>query len=357
MRVTQQPEEFLQNICNELLEVMNIAAAIAYLPADSREIAGDLIIVAGNLELNDEQIEGLVARNIVPKFTPENRAILNNNFQGSPERSLAPEVKNLIAVPLLAGDESTAVLIGLNKSSGDFDSIELKLITAIAAQASVFLSNHRLYSDLEDLLMGVLHALTATIDAKDPYTCGHSQRVALISKKLAEMMGFAARKVQQLYLAGLLHDIGKIGVPEAILCKEGRLTAEEYDVIKRHSALGAKILGGIRQLDDVIAAILNHHERPDAMGYPQNLKGDELPIEGLIVGLADSFDAMTSDRTYRKAMPLKAVVDELHRNSGTQFDPALVEKLLSLDLEAFMSEIHEPINTVFPLGLQEASKQ
>jgi putative nucleotidyltransferase with HDIG domain len=227
---------------------------------------------------------------------------------------------------------------------------------AVGNQAAVFLTNNRLYADLQGLLMGVLHALTASIDAKDPYTCGHSQRVALISRRLAEECGFSPEKVQQIYLAGLLHDIGKIGVPETILRKKGRLTEEEYDVIKRHPLLGANILGGIRQLDDIVVGILSHHERPDGKGYPRGLKGDQVPMEGRILCLADCFDAMTSVRTYREALPLPAAIEEIRNNAGAQFDVGVVETFLSIDLKKFAEETKQPAKTVFPFGLQTNSR-
>ena len=157
------------------------------------------------------------------------------------------------------------MLIALNKRSGDFDSVDLKLVKSIGAQTAVFLEYTRLYADMKDLLMGVLHALTASIDAKDPYTCGHSHRVAAISRRLAEAAGLPAEKVQRIYLAGLLHDIGKIGVPESVLRKPGKLTAEECKLVKDHPAIGARILGGIRQFDDVRGG---HLDAPRAPGRP-----------------------------------------------------------------------------------------
>ncbi len=307
MRVTQQPHEFMQNICDELLEVMNVASVVAVVHACPHGNEDANVVYAGRIDLDAEQIHRLAIGVITPRFACSNRAMIENHFDGSEAGLPDGVVRNLVAVPLVT-DEPIGLLVGFNKISGDFDSADMKLISSIGNQAAVFLTNNRLYADLQDLLMGVLHALTASIDAKDPYTSGHSQRVALISKRLAEECGFAPEKVQEVYLAGLLHDIGKIGVAEATLCKEGRLTDEEYADIKRHPALGSKILGGIRQLDNMIAGILYHHERPDGHGYPQGLKGDEIPVEGLIIGLADAFDAMTSQRTYRETLPLEAVV-------------------------------------------------
>ncbi len=147
----------------------------------------------------------------------------------------------------------------------------------------------------------------------------------------------------------MLHDIGKIGVPGGILRKTGRLTDEEFTVVRDHPSIGAKILGGIRQLDGVIEGILSHHERLDGKGYPRGLKGKDVPIEGLIVGLADAFDAMTSTRTYRKSMCMDRVLENIRKCSGTQFDPELVEILIGLDPQQFVEECREPVETVFPV--------
>jgi putative two-component system response regulator len=161
--------------------------------------------------------------------------------------------------------------------------------------------------------------------------------VALISKRLAQAVGYEPDHVQWIYLCGLLHDIGKIGVPETVLRKAGKLTEQEYNDLKNHPVIGARILSGIRQLDQVIAGILTHHERPDGKGYPHGRT--DIPMEGLIVGLADAFDAMTSNRTYRAALPLAEVINEIRRCAGRQFHVDLVDKLLAMDLEQFMTEL------------------
>ncbi len=350
MKLTQRPREFLQNVCDELGEVMNITAAAAVVHA-AHSSAGDddEVVVSGQVDLNAEQIKLLAASQIAPRLAVGDRTVLDNQFRAPPGSGLGKAIRTLAAVPMMADKAQIGMLIGLNKKTGEFLRGDLKLLGSIASQAAAFVVNNRLYADLQDLLMGVLHALTSSIDAKDPYTCGHSQRVAIISKRLAEAWGFGPQKVQQVYLMGLLHDIGKIGVPEAVLCKPGRLTDAEFELIKNHPVIGAKILGGIRQLEDAIGGILTHHERLDGTGYPRKLKGDELPFEGLIVGLADGFDAMTSDRTYRKALPLPVVVAEIRKNAGAQFHPGLVDKFLAMDLEKFLAEIRQPGKAVLPL--------
>ena len=277
MRVTQQAGRFLEGVCRELVEGMDVSAAAAVVYGGTTTGDDDLVVTSGDVGLNLSQVELLAASRVAPRLAREGGAVLDNHFASSVVPMLGGRVRNLIAVPLQIDNRPAGMLIGMNKVGGDFVSVDLKLLNSIGNQTSVFLANNRLYEDLEDLLMGVLHALTATIDAKDPYTCGHSQRVALISRRLAESLEFSPERVHQIYLAGLLHDIGKIGVPERVLSKPGRLTEDEYEIMKRHPLVGARILGGIRQLDDVVVGILTHHERPDGRGYPQGLRGAEVP--------------------------------------------------------------------------------
>ena len=346
-QVTQPPEEFLQNICDELFELFDIPMmAVVY--ARPPAIEDDFVVGADGKGPIEPEIRGFADRSILPNVTQAQGPVVENHAPLAPGGGGDAAVRNYLAVPLNVGESCSGMLIGFNKD-GDFDTVDLKLLNSIGSQAGTFLANSRLFADLQDLLMGVLHALTATIDAKDPYTCGHSHRVASISRKIAEACGYPPDKVQRIYLAGLLHDIGKIGVPEAVLCKPGRLTDDEYEIIKTHPATGTGILGGIRQLDDVIPAILSHHERPDGKGYPRGLPHDQIPIGGMIVGLADCFDAMTSDRIYRRALSLETVCAEIRRHAGTQFDPDLVEKFLAMDMTALMEDLYAPAETVFPV--------
>ena len=350
MRVTQNPREFLQNACDELLEVMNLSAVAVVVHPRESDKRNELVVTAGQIDLDDTQLKLLVAQRLAKNPEANANPQVNNNFAQSSaafeafDESFTANIENLITVPLVCEEGNIGMLMGINKLSGDFDSVDLKLVSSIGSQAAAFLTNSRLYDDLRDLMMGVLHALTASIDAKDPYTCGHSRRVAQLSKILAEACGLGQDKVQRIYMSGLLHDVGKIGVSEAILRKPGRLTDEEFRLIMRHPAKGAEIMSGIKQLEDIVAGILTHHEHPDGHGYPNALSGTQIPLEGLIVGLADSFDAMTSGRTYRKALSIEEVIEEIKINSGTQFDPDLVETFLKMDLEVLLKELYEPAN-------------
>jgi HD-GYP domain-containing protein (c-di-GMP phosphodiesterase class II) len=356
MKVNQGPQEFLLGVCRELLEVMNISAAVAVVYAHPPATQEEIVVVAGEIDLSAEDLRGLAETHVSRRLAKYNRALVDNHFVWRTRPELGKAVSNLIAVPLFC-EKPLGLLLGLNKNADEFSSMDMKLMSSIGNQSAVFLANNMLYADLQDLLMGVLHALTASIDAKDPYTCGHSNRVAMISRRLAEECQLDAAKVQQIYLAGLLHDVGKIGVPESTLCKPGRLTDEEYEAIKRHPGIGAKILGGIRQLDDIIPGILCHHERLDGKGYPEGISGYRLPLEARIIGLADCFDAMTSDRIYRKALPLETVLAEIHDHAGTQFDPVVAEKFLALDLAAFLEELRQPAKTVFPVAISQEAQE
>ena len=236
-------------------------------------------------------------------------------------------------MPLLRREQLLGCLFALDKHSGDFDSVDSKLLAAIANESAIYLENAMLFGDVHDLMMGLLHSLTSAVDAKDAYTCGHSERVALLSRHLAAKADLADAEVERIYMAGLLHDVGKIGIPESVLQKTGRLTPEEFDVMKRHCQIGARILGDVKQLEDVVPGVLHHHERYDGRGYPMGFAGHDIPLMGRIICLADCFDAMTSNRTYRKALPLEVALTEIHRCSATQFDPALAEVFLSISVD------------------------
>ena len=342
MKVNRGAPEFFARVCREMLDVVSVQASGAVLFARAHGEAAE-VVLAGDSPVTEEQLSEVAERVLRPRMDPEPRPVIENAFAAAAAGAgvSADGVRTLIAVPLMSADAHKGLLIGINKIGGDeeFDTIDLKLMGSVGGQAAVFLANHHLYADLQDLLMGMLHALTASIDAKDPYTCGHSRRVALISRRLGELNGFDEERNGRLYLAGLLHDVGKIGMPESVLLKRGRLTCPEYESVKQHPQVGADILSGIRQMEDVLPAVLHHHERPDGTGYPHGLSGGDIPVEALIVGLADSFDAMTSCRTYRGSMPLEAVLAEIRRCSGTQFSARQVELLLSLDLEAFLKQL------------------
>ncbi|MBN1554554.1 MAG: HD domain-containing protein [Phycisphaerae bacterium] len=339
MKVSQEPTAFLQDVCDELREVISVEVVLAVVHDTRTRMDQDILVKAGSDDIDTRQLRLLAASYVLPQFQDASSLVLNNIFHSSGSPFLSQSVRSLIAVPLTVEREIIGLVMGLNKS-GEFDSYDAKLISSIAGQSSVFLANHRMYAELQELLVGVLQSLTESIDAKDPYTCGHSRRVAEISRRMAEAIGLEPQRVQQIYLAGLLHDVGKIGVPEAILCKTGKLTDKEYKIIQQHPSIGAKILRRIRNLEPIISGVISHHERMDGRGYPNGLSGENVPLEGRILGLADSWDAMTSQRTYRQAMSLQKAEEEIRRCAGTQFDPKLVDLFLSWNLPTLMKDLN-----------------
>jgi putative nucleotidyltransferase with HDIG domain len=183
---------------------------------------------------------------------------------------------------------------------------------------------------LEESALQAVESLNATVDAKDPYTAGHSQRVQRIAVALGEELGLEREQLDVLRFAGLFHDIGKIGVPDAILTKPARLTELEFEIVKRHPEDGARIIGRLHRLHVAVPAVLHHHERWDGYGYPHGLRGEGIPLEAAIVGLADAVDAMTTDRPYSAARSLDDATHEVVRNRGTQFAPAVVDAFVKL---------------------------
>jgi putative nucleotidyltransferase with HDIG domain len=266
---------------------------------------------------------------------------------------LSAHASQFLAVPLTRQEKVMGFLFALDKDAGEFDSSDAKLVASIANEAAIYLENVRLFDDVRSLVMGLMHSLTSAVDAKDAYTCGHSERVALLSGHLAAEFGLPPAEVEQVYMAALLHDVGKIGVPEAVLQKTGRLTEEEFEQMKKHPRIGARILQDVPQVRHIVPGVLHHHERYDGKGYPDALSGKQIPLMGRIICLADSLDAMTSNRTYRRALPLEVALAEIRRCSGTHFDPELAEALLRTSPDQFrelLRDYHEKALSLHGLG-------
>lgn len=184
--------------------------------------------------------------------------------------------------------------------------------------------------ELEKAYLDTIGILRQTVEAKDPYTRGHSDRVSEYSVLIGKKLGLDDKTLHTLKIGGLFHDIGKIGIPDSILLKESKLDNNEYSQIKNHPSIGAHILGDVEMFKDIIPIVLHHHERFDGHGYPSQLKGNDIPYVARIAAVADTFDAMTSKRSYRNALPLDVVKDEIKRCSGTQFDPSIAEAFLDI---------------------------
>lgn len=238
----------------------------------------------------------------------------------------------LISAPLINKDNLVGVINCeriLNKK-GPFTAENLDLLETLGSQASIAIENARLYHNLLNVYLETIRSLAAAIDAKDSYTHGHSRRVTDLSVGIALEMGLARSEVDTIRHASLLHDVGKIGISEQILLKPGRLTDDEFETIKSHPHIGAGILNSIEFLKKVCEIIKHHHERFDGKGYPDGLAGMDIPLGSRIICVADSFDAITSCRPYRKPLTFSEATAEVERCSGSQFDPTVVETFLRL---------------------------
>jgi putative nucleotidyltransferase with HDIG domain len=237
-----------------------------------------------------------------------------------------PAIRQLIMVPLVEGRNTFGWLAAFNHMRGmEFGTVEASLLNSVGAILGIHSGNIELYRQQSELFTGIVHALTSAIDAKDPYTCGHSDRVARVAVRLAQELGCDQQSVHMIYLAGLLHDIGKIGVSDAVLRKTGRLTTAEYEHVKAHVQIGHRILVDLKTLDDVLPVVLHHHERWDGAGYPQGLKGEQIPLAARILAVADAFDAMASNRPYRRGMADNKIDETFRAGAGKQWDPRVIE--------------------------------
>lgn len=214
-------------------------------------------------------------------------------------------------------------------------SYDIQILEALAGYISGFCESVWLYEDQREMFLGTVGSITAALDAKDRYTFGHSERVAHLAHRLAIASGMSPQAAERVHIAGLVHDVGKIGVPEAVLTKPGRLTDEEFAHIKKHPEVGHRILKDIPLLRDILPGVLHHHERIDGRGYPAGLSGDAIPIMARIIAVADTFDAMSSNRSYRSALTREKVLAEITRSAGTQLDADLAHLITRIDLSGY----------------------
>ncbi|MBN2211490.1 MAG: HD domain-containing protein [Sedimentisphaerales bacterium] len=340
MTLRHNKNDFFPWLCRELAGVLQVEIVLALRSALKSKGLAELIASEGSAQPLQGIID-LIWSRTVKESQRTGICLLIDAIKPGPARFVWPGgLRNILAAPIGPCQQPSAILVAVNKRScNEFDAFDARLLQSVTADAAVYLENLNLYRDMHELLLGSLGALTRSIDAKDPYTHGHSERVAIIARWLAQKMNLNSEEIETIYLTGLLHDIGKIGVREAVLGKPGRLEHHEFDEIRRHPRIGADILGGIKQMAAVTPGVLSHHERFDGSGYPQGLSGRNIPLTGRTVQLADSFDAMISNRTYRCALPPDAALCEIRRFAGTQFDPDIADLLLTCDMNSLKDEL------------------
>jgi len=245
------------------------------------------------------------------------------------------EIPSAISVPIRIKDNLIGVLnVSDREDEDNFSSESVDLLMMLANQAAVALENSRLLQELHELFVESITALANAIDARDPYTRGHSQRVTEYSLRICKHLPLSQEEIDYIQYAALLHDIGKIHIRDDILHKPGKLSESEFEEMQKHPAYGAKIMEPVKRFRTILPYMFHHHEKYTGKGYPYHLKGEEIPLAARIIAVADSFDAMTSDRPYRKGFSQEEAIMELERNAGTQFDPMIVEIFIKILKEA-----------------------
>ncbi len=257
--------------------------------------------------------------------------LLCNNVQSLSWGASFPALEALMAFTI-SDPEAPGWIMALNKRplSADappppFRRGDAAILTPFVAVIRMHASASGRYQDMKDLMVGMARSLTSAIDAKDSYTFGHSERVARIGVELGRTLGLTSDELSDIYLSGLLHDVGKIGVRDEVLRKVDKLTAEEFEHVKQHVTMGYTILAELKPIRNLLPGVLYHHERWDGKGYPDGLAGEAIPLLARILAVADAYDAMSTTRPYREALPCREVEDRLTKGAGTQWDAKIVE--------------------------------
>jgi hypothetical protein len=323
LRISDPPHHF-QTVATTVLRTSLNLTAVAWVPRDPHEP----VVVSG-------EIPGLSAAAYRGFQAPSGHdsTILCPDGPSAQARGAPPSVRRYVSVA--AG--SLGWLLAVNPlDDGEISAEAVERLQHVGSLIVAQLSNAKIYADLKELLFGIIRALTAAIDAKDPYTSGHSERVARIAVRLAEELRMPPAKRSDLYLAGLLHDVGKIGIDDGVLKKTGPLTPEEYKKIQAHVEIGVTILKDLRKLHHILPGVRHHHESMDGSGYPDRLSGEEIPLEARILAVADSFDAMSSNRPYRRRLSLSQIDNILMKGRSVQWDADVIDALFACrsDLEA-----------------------
>lgn len=322
--------EVLSRILNTSLKVMGGERGFILL----MNSAGELEVAVEKM-MGKEQLEGeesSFSKSAVDRVKSTLEPVVSSNAPLDFNKSQSIKVmgiRSILCSPIKEENKLLGIIyIDTLVVHGIFSEEDKDTIVALANQAAVAIKNASLYKDLEESYFDAVRCLANTIAAKDPYTKGHCERVAYYSVRCGKELGLTKKELYELEIAALVHDIGKLGVREEVLLKPGKLTPEEKKEIEEHSQIGYDIVVPLKLPERVKLSILHHQERFDGKGYPDGLKGEEIPFFSRIIAVADTFDAMTSGRAYRTAFPIQTAVDEIAKCSDTQFDPVVVKAFL-----------------------------
>jgi len=326
----QSVDELLNQISERLLGVFpDVQRVCILLREKEKDFTPKFIKERGNASPQPFHI----SKSIVDKSVEEEVCILANdafhdNRFSAAESVMSMNLRSVICAPLVSKGGVLGVIYVDNREKPDcFDENDVALLSALASQSAIAIDNSRLYEDLQKAYHEAILALMNTVEAKDHYTRGHSQRTSRYALGIAQEMKLSEEECKRIKTAAELHDIGKIGVREYIIGKESALSTVEFHSIQAHVLTGENILRPIEYLNFVLPMVRHHHEHFDGSGYPDGLKGDKIPLGARIIGVADAFDAMTTQRPYNKPMPLKQALEKCAAGKEKQFDPDVVDAL------------------------------
>ncbi len=353
MKLRTRHLEHLLEINHNLTTSLNLDDVLHSVMSTAVEL---LHCEAGSLLLTDEQTDELVFRvvvgpaskkllgtrlppgvGIVGSVAKDGKPLIVNDAKSDPrhyrgiDHQTSLQTVSLLCVPLINKGRVIGVLEVMNKNDRTpFHNDDLDALASLAIQSAIALENAKLYSDLKQAFTDTVRVIANAVEARDPYTAGHTNRVTEIALEMARELNWSRERIENLEIGALLHDIGKIGIADMILRKPKSLTTNEYSLMQQHPVVGAQMLKGVAVLRPVLPCILFHQERYDGKGYPFGFAGEEIPIEGRLLAVADTFDAMTSNRPYRNALSMENALEEIVNNRGTQFDPEMVDALLGV---------------------------
>lgn len=336
LKLSSDDEELGQRALEWLAEVVPAEGlAIQFTPHSDLDLltpdsrTEPVLLTHGACPLGVEGFSRLVAE---LGLNVANRPLVVNRAKHDMSQWGVPEIRQLVIVPVAEGERLFGWLAAFNHtrdgqfgSAGEFGSAEASLLSSVGTMLGIHSGNIDLYQQQAELLTGVVRAMTSAIDAKDPYTRGHSDRVARVAVRLAQELGSDSEAVRTIYFSGLLHDIGKIGINDEVLRKPGKLSDAEFEHIKMHVEIGYRILVDLRKMAHMLPVVLHHHESWDGKGYPHGLEGEQIPYLARIVAVADAYDAMASDRPYRAGMDDDKLDSIIRAGAGKQWDPQVVE--------------------------------
>jgi HD-GYP domain-containing protein (c-di-GMP phosphodiesterase class II) len=275
------------------------------------------------------KIKGTLYEEVIKRRKPLAAEEINQELITTPKSSQYKTksfiLQPIYTLPMTISEEVIGVISLADKADKEsFTAQDIKFLFAIATQVAMSIQNARLVTNLKESLLITVRSLSAAIDAKDPYTHGHSERVTECALGIGQTLGISKAELEQLEMACLLHDVGKIGIPEVVLNKRSKLSLKEIKLIRNHSLKGVEILKNTKQTKSLMAGVRHHHERYNGKGYPDSLAGEQIPLLARIIAVADSYDAMVSDRPYRRKRSSKAAVEEIQSKAGVCYDPKVV---------------------------------